>query len=84
MKIPFNWLYWFILLVITAVAGCFSGVNTDGIPNFGASVAHGLAHGDVLLILSAVGTLLLVLWLLLALLSSELSARHSAADQDRT
>lgn len=77
MKVSFNWLYWAILLGVTAVLGCFSNVNNDGIPNFGASVVYGLTHGDVVLILTAVLSLVLLLWLVLAAITGELSARKS-------
>ena len=64
MKNPFSTLFspLAVLLLLIGIAFSFSGINRDGVANFGRSIRFGFANGDVWLI---AGTLLLGVWVAL-------------------
>lgn len=64
----FSWPLFAALLVLTAVLGSFSSVNSSGQPSFAAAVAYGLHHGDALLIFCAILSVGLLAWLVLAII----------------
>ncbi len=78
--IGFSWPIFLILLAITAVLGSLSSINRDNIPDFGASVVNGLRQHDVLLLLAAVLSAVLLAWLLLVFIT-RVFGRKSFNDQ---
>ncbi len=71
----FSWPLFAALLVLTAVLGSFSTVNSSGQPSFVAAVVYGLHHGDVLLTVCAVLSVGLLAWLLLAIVTGALTRK---------
>ena len=72
----FSWPLFFALLVLTAVLGSFSSVNSSGQPSFAKAVAYGLHHGDVLLTLCAILSVGLLAWLLLAIITGAFTRKE--------
>ena len=72
--IGFSWLWFLVILVITAVLGSLSSVNHDNVTNFGTSVINGLRQHDVLLIVAALLTAVMLLWLLLVFITTVIAS----------
>lgn len=75
--IGFSWTWFLVLLAITAVLGSLSSVNHDNVSDFGASVVHGLQQHDVLLMVAALLTAVLFIWLVLVFITRVFGRRES-------
>lgn len=79
--IPFSWPWFLGLLIAAALLGSFSTINNDGVANFGASVRLALQRHDVLLLLAALISAGLLIWLLLLFITTVFGRKETFTDK---